>query len=317
MKFREMTMIPGAWRYAILALLWACTPSESDAPPVPAGHQPGEEAAVLEAMNRYVAAISASDLETMAAMQTPEGMTYRARATEGGAWEVVARPNSYWVDPSQADGRAYQERYWSPTVLVRGGIAVVWAPYEFRIDGQRSHCGVDVFDFVKIDGEWRVSNSMWTVEPEACDDLLPVDISLLQSAARPGLADFATRYAAAWSSQDPDRFAAFYTADGSLTVNDGAHSRGRAAVRTTAEGFMQAFPDMRVVLDSVTGWGDHAVFHWTWTGTNTGPGGTGRAVRLSGYEEWTFGPDGLIASSEGHYDEADYQRQMAGPAGGT
>lgn len=314
---REIKMTRSAGWFAICALLWSCTSPAPETPPGPAGHQPGEEAAVLDAMNRYVAAISASDLETMAEMQTPEGMTYRARATGGGDMEIVARPNSYWIDPSQADGHAYLERYWSPTVLIRGGIAVVWAPYEFRMDGQRSHCGVDVFDFVKIGGEWRVSNSTWTVEPDACDELLPADTSLLRPAPRPGLADLAVRYAAAWSSQNPDQFAAFYAEDGSLTVNDGAPSQGRAAIRATAEGFMRAFPDMRVVLDSVTGWQDHARFYWTWTGTNTGPGGTGRAVDLSGYEEWTFGPDGLIASSRGHYDEAEFRLQMEGPDGET
>ena len=44
--------------------------------------------------------------------------------------------------------------------------------------------------------------------------------------------------------------------------------------------------------------------------TNTGPGGTGKSVRIHGYEEWTFGADGLIAESKGHYDEAEYQRQL-------
>ena len=55
---------------------------------------------------------------------------------------------------------------------------------------------------------------------------------------------------------------------------------------------------------------DHAVYRWTLTGTNTGPGGTGKAVRISGYEEWTFSADGLIAASQGHFDEAEYLRQL-------
>ena len=59
------------------------------------------------------------------------------------------------------------------------------------------------------------------------------------------------------------------------------------------------------------------MLHWTWTGTNTGPGGTGRAVRISGYEEWTFGDDGRIGQSLGHYDEAYYQRQVSAGAAST
>ena len=127
---------------------------------------------------------------------------------------------------------------------------------------------------------------------------------------RPNLTDFATRYAAAWSSQNPDSLASFYSDSGALVVNGGAPSVGRAAIRATAASFMTAFPDMLVKMDSVVDQGDHAVFHWTWTGTNTGPGGTGRSVRITGYEEWTLDANGLILRSDGHYDEAEYQRQV-------
>ena len=36
------------------------------------------------------------------------------------------------------------------------------------------------------------------------------------------------------------------------------------------------------------------------------------AVRISGFEEWTIGGDGLILKSLGHFDEAEYHRQLAG-----
>jgi steroid delta-isomerase-like uncharacterized protein len=124
------------------------------------------------------------------------------------------------------------------------------------------------------------------------------------------LTDFATRYAAAWSSQSPARVATFYAESGSLRVNAGAPSVGRAAITATAQGFMTAFPDMVVKLDQVSQEGSHAIFRWIWTGTNTGPGGTGKAVRISGYEEWTLAADGLIAESKGHFDEVEYQRQL-------
>lgn len=124
------------------------------------------------------------------------------------------------------------------------------------------------------------------------------------------LTDFATRYAAAWSSQDPARLASFYAESGSLTVNTGVPSVGRAAIGATARGYMTAFPNMVVRLDSLRQDGARTIFHWTWTGTNTGPGGTGKSVNLSGYEHWTIGADGLIAESRGHFDEAEYQRQV-------
>jgi hypothetical protein len=122
---------------------------------------------------------------------------------------------------------------------------------------------------------------------------------------------FATRYAAAWSGKDPVTFGEFYEENGSLVVN-GSASEGRAAVVATARAYMEAFPDMTVRLESLQQEGDVTVFHWIWTGTNTGPGGTGRAVRLTGYERWTFGPNGLLLKSDGHFDAAEYQRQLKG-----
>jgi len=124
------------------------------------------------------------------------------------------------------------------------------------------------------------------------------------------LTNFATRYAAAWSSQNPVSLASFYNENGSLTVNGAAPSVGRTAISETARGFMTAFPDMVVKMDRISQDGSHAIFRWIWTGTNTGPGGTGKSVRITGHEEWTIGADGLIVESKGHYDEAEYQRQL-------
>jgi len=124
------------------------------------------------------------------------------------------------------------------------------------------------------------------------------------------LNDFATRYTAAWCSHDPTRVAAFFTENGSLTINGGTPSVGRAAIAAAAQAFVTTFPDMVVTMDSVAHEGARAIYRWTLTGTNTGPGGSGNAVRISGYEEWIFGADGLIAASQGHFDAAEYQRQL-------
>jgi uncharacterized protein (TIGR02246 family) len=124
------------------------------------------------------------------------------------------------------------------------------------------------------------------------------------------LTDLGTRYAAAWSSQDPVQLASLYAEEGSLIVNGGAPSTGRAAIAAKAQSFMTAFPDMVVTLERMDKHGDHPVFRWIWTGANTGPGGTGKFVRMTGYEEWTLDANGLITKSDGHYDEAEYQRQL-------
>ena len=156
---------------------------------------------------------------------------------------------------------------------------------------------------------------MRTVIGMVCVPLITVACGRSTSMNQAQLNDFGTRYAAAWSSKSPDQLASFYSENGSLRVNQAAPAAGRPAVRATAEGFMTAFPDMVVRMDSMVPKGTGAEFHWTWTGTNTGAGGTGKTVHMVGYEELTFGADGLIAQSLGHYDEAEYQRQLKEGAG--
>ncbi|HKE07845.1 MAG TPA: hypothetical protein VKB48_08425 [Candidatus Acidoferrum sp.] len=98
------------------------------------------------------------------------------------------------------------------------------------------------------------------------------------------LHDFAVRYTAAWCSKDPARVAAFYDPNGSLSVNGGSPSVGRAAITQAASEFM---------------------------GTNTGPGGTNHKVRISGFESWKLSPNGLILESRGTFDQKEYRRQLA------
>ena len=124
------------------------------------------------------------------------------------------------------------------------------------------------------------------------------------------LREFARRYTEAWCSQIPASVAEHYAPGGSLTINGGTPSVGRAAITEAARSFMTAFPDMQVLMDDLVMKEGGVEYHWTLIGTNTGQGGTGKRVRISGFEEWTIGADGLVAESQGHFDQAEYDRQL-------
>jgi len=128
------------------------------------------------------------------------------------------------------------------------------------------------------------------------------------------LREFAQRYTAAWCSQTPGSVAGFFSPNGSLTINDGAPSIGRDTIAVVAQSFMTAFPDLQVIMDDLMVENDSVEYRWILLGTNTGPGGTGNSVHIAGFERWQFGADGLIAASLGHFDAADYRRQLDRPA---
>jgi len=125
------------------------------------------------------------------------------------------------------------------------------------------------------------------------------------------LTKFARRYAEAWCSQNPESVAAFFAERGLISINNGPPAVGRAAIAKEAKAFMTTFPDMIVTFDKLESRPNGTAFHWTLTGTNSGPGGTGKRVRISGYELWKIDNDGLIAESNGRFDSKDYERQLS------
>jgi hypothetical protein len=90
--------------------------------------------------------------------ETPEGNVVREQSQE----EFLA---------SMEDGGPHmRERFWEPEILLRGDLAVVWTPYDFWVDGERSHCGVDAFTLVRGRTGWRIAATVYTVETTGCDE---------------------------------------------------------------------------------------------------------------------------------------------------
>ncbi|MDP3738981.1 MAG: hypothetical protein Q8R02_16425 [Hyphomonadaceae bacterium] len=136
----------------------------------------GEEEAILKVVDEILLAIGNHDYAKQAEIFVGEGTTYFQRRTKAtGDGPITRRMNSELSKPSPQDD-PFIERYWSPSVQVRGGIAQVWAPYELRDNGQVVHCGIDAFDLVKIDGRWRIGNAVFTMEPDACNELRPPSV---------------------------------------------------------------------------------------------------------------------------------------------
>lgn len=126
------------------------------------------------------------------------------------------------------------------------------------------------------------------------------------------MVEFGQKYTAAWNSKQPEKMAAFYAEDGTLTVNNGTPAVGRKQLAETAQSYMEAFPDMVLTMDSLTAEKETYRYYWTFKGTNTGPGGTGNKVDFSGFEEWSMNAEGLVQKSIGTYDAEDYQKQLRG-----
>jgi nuclear transport factor 2 (NTF2) superfamily protein len=115
--------------------------------------------------------------------------------------------------------------------------------------------------------------------------------------------ELAQRYTEAWCSRDPARVASHFAPGGTIAVNGGEPTE----VTEVARSFISEFPDIEVFMDDVVVEDETVEYHWTFTGTSAR---TGNSVRISGFEEWTLGDDGLVLASKGTFDEDEYERQL-------
>ena len=141
-----------------------------------------DETAILTVVDRFMHAISANDAALLSELRLEGGFTIVERPSESGGTVVTRRV----FKPEGGRRGAYRERYWDPDgPRARQPCGGLDAGPEFSIDGQTSHCGIDVFDMLKERGAWRIANAMWTVEPAACAALRPGQSLAHQAAISP------------------------------------------------------------------------------------------------------------------------------------
>lgn len=63
---------------------------------------------------------------------------------------------------------AADERISFETIKIDGPLAIVWTPYNFYYEGKFSHCGVNSFQLVKMNGEWRIQYLIDTRRKQGC-----------------------------------------------------------------------------------------------------------------------------------------------------
>ncbi|MBL8553909.1 MAG: DUF4440 domain-containing protein [Phenylobacterium sp.] len=127
------------------------------------------EVAVTEAVQRFFDAMAREDRAALAQVVLP-GTLFTAVELAADGSPGTSR---FSVEDFARNLRpGLDERMWSPRVSVRGDmLATLSTPYEFRLDGKTTHCGIDVFTLVKDRGAWKIASLAWTREPAACDEL--------------------------------------------------------------------------------------------------------------------------------------------------
>lgn len=64
---------------------------------------------------------------------------------------------------------AADERIVFESIRIDGPLASVWTPYKFYYNGQFSHCGVNSFQLVRLNGEWKIQYLIDTRRKDGCE----------------------------------------------------------------------------------------------------------------------------------------------------
>ncbi|HEX6179652.1 MAG TPA: nuclear transport factor 2 family protein [Chitinophagaceae bacterium] len=83
--------------------------------------------------------------------------TIRTDAVSGFAEQISKLPKG-----------AADERITFETIKIDGPLAIVWTPYTFHYNGNLSHCGVNSFQLVRINGKWKIQYLIDTRRRQGC-----------------------------------------------------------------------------------------------------------------------------------------------------
>jgi len=128
-----------------------------------------DETAAIATVQRFFDAMAAQEGAAIASVTIPASVYTSIRPAPDGGTKITRTTVEDFIKNLRP---GLHEAMWRPSVHVRAGMmATVTAPYEFKLDGKTLHCGIDVFDLAKVEGQWKIAGAIWTAEPEACAEL--------------------------------------------------------------------------------------------------------------------------------------------------
>ena len=258
-----------------------------------------DEAEVKTTIEQFLIVAGNYNLDAMAKMMAHKANLGITRLKDNKWTTKTMLFDDYFTAAKNRRNLPYYEPVNQYTIHVsEGQLAFVKADailYNFGVPIKHN---IDYFTLIRENDDWKFVNISFTSTRLLPNDMIYDPII------------FAKSYAQAWCSQNPEFVALFFAEDASLNINNGDAAVGRTAIAKDAKAFMDAFPDMTVRMDKLLTTPKGTEFHWTLTGTNTGPNGTGKKVKISGFELWQLDAKGLIKESKGNFDAEEYNRQL-------
>ena len=129
-----------------------------------------DEAAVKLAVSKLFEGMKKSDTAMIRAAFSSIPILQTVIKNREGKVSVETEPlDSFLVAISKPHTEIYDEQITFDVIKIDAELAIVWAPYKFYLGDKFSHCGVDSFQLIKINGEWKIQYLIDTRRRQGCD----------------------------------------------------------------------------------------------------------------------------------------------------
>ncbi|WP_296616511.1 nuclear transport factor 2 family protein [Sphingomonas sp.] len=132
-----------------------------------------EESQVMVPLNAWFAAIDAADANAIRAqlrMDGGGGATVAATKADGSKIVRHMTWEQYLANVKPGEHRYHEQFTGRPAIEIDGDIAMVWGEFTLSVDGKVATCGVDHFDLIRENGQWKVQNVTWSQRTTECPE---------------------------------------------------------------------------------------------------------------------------------------------------
>ena len=123
----------------------------------------------LDAVTTFFDAMSTNDANLAASVMIEDGVIYGYVETSEG-FRLIRTTTEQFLEGMRNRSDAALERIWDVKVLVHDRLAIAWTPYDFFLNGEFHHCGVNNFNLIRTDDGWKIAGVTYSIEVESCEE---------------------------------------------------------------------------------------------------------------------------------------------------
>jgi hypothetical protein len=132
--------------------------------------KPDDKAAALGVVNQLFFEMASANPAGIAALAAPDNRLAAIRKQKDGTTKLDSIDGAKFASLFADKSKVMKEEMYDPHVEVSGDWAMVWGRYVFWVGEQLSHCGINQFNLVRIDGTWKIANGASTIDRDDCTE---------------------------------------------------------------------------------------------------------------------------------------------------